>query len=103
LGASMAGLSIMILVVSSLATGSTRHEVYRTSSGRTYGRIGIKRLVILNTLILIIMHLMFHFIIYIFIRINFLFSVYHIHWHYLLLTRLLVNRLCLQRYNVNGV
>lgn len=39
LGASMAGLSIMILVVSSLATGSTRHEVYRTSSGRTYGRI----------------------------------------------------------------
>ena len=36
----MAGLSIMILVVSSLATGSTRHEVYRTSSGRTYGRIG---------------------------------------------------------------
>ena len=40
LGASMAGLSIMILVVSSLATGSTRHEVYRTSSGRTYGRIG---------------------------------------------------------------
>ena len=40
LGASMAGLSIMILVVSSLATGSTRHEVYRTSSGRTYGRVG---------------------------------------------------------------
>ena len=36
----MAGLSIMILVVSSLATGSTRHEVYRTSSGRTYGRVG---------------------------------------------------------------
>ena len=36
----MAALAIMILVVSGLATGSTRHEVYRTNSGRTYGRIG---------------------------------------------------------------
>ena len=40
LGASMAALALMILVVAFLATGSTRHTVYRSSFGRTSGRIG---------------------------------------------------------------
>ena len=40
LGASMAALALMILVVAILATGSTRHEVYRSSIGRATGRIG---------------------------------------------------------------
>lgn len=40
LGASMAALALMILVVAFLATGSTRHTVYRSSMGRTSGRIG---------------------------------------------------------------
>jgi hypothetical protein len=42
LGASMAALALMILVVAVLATGATRHEVYRTSGGRVGGRIGEK-------------------------------------------------------------
>ena len=40
LGASMAALALMILVVAILATGATRHEVYQTSGGRAGGRIG---------------------------------------------------------------
>ena len=40
LGASMAALALMILVVAILATGNTRHEVYRSSLGRTGGTIG---------------------------------------------------------------
>ncbi len=40
LGASMAALALMILVVAILATGATRHEVYRSSIGRAGGRIG---------------------------------------------------------------
>jgi hypothetical protein len=40
LGASMAALALMILVVAVLATGATRHEVYRSSGGRVGGRIG---------------------------------------------------------------
>ncbi len=39
LGASMAALALMILVVAVLATGATRHEVYRSSLGRAGGRI----------------------------------------------------------------
>ena len=39
LGASMAALALMILVVACLATGATRHEVYRSSMGRAGGRI----------------------------------------------------------------
>ena len=90
----MAGLSIMILVVSSLATGSTRHEVYRTSSGRTYGRVGKppirmkyeilnhqKRQKIITEMPTLYFSLNF--------------SLYHIHWHYLLLTRMLAHRVCL--------
>ena len=40
LGASMAALAVMILTVAILATGNTRHEVYRSSLGRTGGTIG---------------------------------------------------------------
>ncbi len=40
LGASMAALALMILVVAILATGETRHGVYRSSLGRVGGRIG---------------------------------------------------------------
>jgi hypothetical protein len=40
LGASMAALALMILVVAVLATGATRHEVYKSSVGRVGGRIG---------------------------------------------------------------
>ena len=40
LGASMAALAVMILAVACLATGNTRHEVYRSSLGRTGGTIG---------------------------------------------------------------
>ena len=36
----MAALALMILVVAILATGNTRHEVYRSSLGRTGGTIG---------------------------------------------------------------
>ena len=36
----MAALALMILVVAVLATGATRHEVYRSSGGRVGGRIG---------------------------------------------------------------
>jgi len=39
LGASMAALALMILVVAILATGNTRHEVYRSSFGRTGGTV----------------------------------------------------------------
>lgn len=39
LGASMAALALMILTVAILATGNTRHEVYRSSLGRTGGTI----------------------------------------------------------------
>jgi len=35
----MAAFALMILVVAFLATGSTRHTVYRSSMGRTSGRI----------------------------------------------------------------
>ena len=40
LGASMAALALMILVVAILATGETRNGVYRSSLGRVGGRIG---------------------------------------------------------------
>ena len=40
LGASMAALALMILFVAILATGATRHEVYRSSVGRAGGRVG---------------------------------------------------------------
>ena len=43
LGASMAALALMILVVAILATGATRHEVYQTSGGRAGGRIGKRK------------------------------------------------------------
>jgi len=36
----MAALALMILVVAVLATGATRHEVYRSSGGRVGGRVG---------------------------------------------------------------
>jgi hypothetical protein len=36
----MAALALMILVVAILATGNTRHEVYRSNFGRTGGTIG---------------------------------------------------------------
>jgi hypothetical protein len=36
----MAALALMILVVAVLATGATRHEVYRSNVGRVGGRIG---------------------------------------------------------------
>lgn len=39
LGASMAALALIILVVGFLATGSTRHNVYRTTFGRTGGTV----------------------------------------------------------------
>eukprot|EP00088_Acartia_fossae_P010120 TRINITY_DN14982_c0_g1_i1.p1 TRINITY_DN14982_c0_g1~~TRINITY_DN14982_c0_g1_i1.p1 ORF type:complete len:261 (-),score=32.80 TRINITY_DN14982_c0_g1_i1:242-1024(-) len=39
LGASMAALALMILGTSVLATGATRQEVYRSSTGRVGGRI----------------------------------------------------------------
>jgi len=39
LGASMAALALMILVVAILATGNTRHEVHRSSLGRTGGTV----------------------------------------------------------------
>ena len=91
----MAGLSIMILVVSSLATGSTRHEVYRTSSGRTYGRVGKPRIRMKyeihnhqNKRQKIITEMLT-----LYFSLNF--SLYHIHWHYLLLTRMLAHRVCL--------
>ena len=35
----MAALALMILMVAILATGNTRHEVYRSSLGRTGGTI----------------------------------------------------------------
>ena len=38
-GASMGALGIMILFVGCLATGATRHKVYRTWRGRVGGRI----------------------------------------------------------------
>ena len=41
LGASMAALALIILVVGFLATGSTRHNVYRTTFGRTGGTVGM--------------------------------------------------------------
>ena len=43
----MAALALMILVVAILATGNTRHEVYRSSLGRTGGTIG--KILIHNT------------------------------------------------------
>ena len=46
LGASMAALALMILVVAILATGATRHEVYQTSGGRAGGRIGNYRIIL---------------------------------------------------------
>jgi len=36
----MAALAMLILIVATLATGATRHEVYRNSAGRAGGRIG---------------------------------------------------------------
>lgn len=39
LGASMAAVALMILIVAFLATGATRHEVYKSSFGRAGGRI----------------------------------------------------------------
>lgn len=45
LGASMAALALMILVVAVLATGATRHEVYRSSGGRVGGRVGNRNLI----------------------------------------------------------
>lgn len=39
LGASMAALALMILVTAFLATGATRREVYRSSTGRVGGRV----------------------------------------------------------------
>lgn len=39
LGASMAALALMILVVAILATGNTRHEVYKSSLGRHGGTV----------------------------------------------------------------
>ena len=41
LGASMAALALIILVVGFLATGSTRHNIYRTTFGRTGGTVGM--------------------------------------------------------------
>eukprot|EP00094_Tigriopus_californicus_P008099 TCALIF_07796-PA protein Name:"Similar to Proteolipid protein DM beta (Squalus acanthias)" AED:0.13 eAED:0.13 QI:210/0.5/1/1/1/1/3/184/206 len=43
LAASMAALALMILVVAILATGATRHHVYRSDVGRAGGRIGTQR------------------------------------------------------------
>lgn len=45
LGASMAALALMILMVAILATGATRHEVYKSSAGRAGGRIGTRMFV----------------------------------------------------------
>ena len=45
LGASMAALALIILVVGFLATGSTRHNVYRTTFGRTGGTVGMSTIV----------------------------------------------------------
>ncbi len=41
LGASMAALALIILVVAMLATGATRFEVFRSSAFRAGGRIGM--------------------------------------------------------------
>ena len=39
IGASMGALGLMILFVGCLATGATRHKVYRTWGGRVGGRV----------------------------------------------------------------
>lgn len=39
IGASMGALGLMILFVGCLATGATRHKVYRTWRGRVGGRV----------------------------------------------------------------
>lgn len=53
LGASMAALALMILVVAILATGSTRDEVYRSSLGRAGGRIACMLFIMLTYLLLL--------------------------------------------------
>lgn len=53
LGASMAALALMILVVAILATGNTRHEVYKSSFGRTGGTIGNHLIYIIHNFIVV--------------------------------------------------
>ena len=53
LGASMAALALMILVVAILATGNTRHEVYRSSLGRTGGTIACMIFIFVTYLLLL--------------------------------------------------
>ncbi len=53
LGASMAALALMILVVAVLATGATRHEVYRSSLGRAGGRIACMIFIFIIYLLLV--------------------------------------------------
>merc|ERR1712088_1123899 len=52
LGASMAALALMILVVAFLATGSTRHTVYRSSMGRTGGTLACVIFIIITQLLM---------------------------------------------------
>ncbi|XP_059097748.1 neuronal membrane glycoprotein M6-a-like [Tigriopus californicus] len=52
LAASMAALALMILVVAILATGATRHHVYRSDVGRAGGRIATMMFIFITYLLL---------------------------------------------------
>lgn len=54
LAGSMAALALMILVVAMLATGATRHEVYRSSFKRASGRIACLIFIIITYLLLLV-------------------------------------------------